>query len=189
MADANATVEKVSPVNWQGPVQYHALHYVTFRLEGWGIDQLYRKSYSIMQDLGYLTQEVRYVNVPPAQQGEGTFVAAWWRGSHEVDYKYAINWMFLNLKMYFTPKPKPGTDPKNPIMANHGWIEYKMDGFCRTDYLARWVGSPLLKFIRPMREKYFYYDKIEQFVELLRHDAKVFQEKVEEFANYLPTII
>jgi hypothetical protein len=179
----------VRPRDWSKPVQYHAFHYITFRIEGWGIDQLYRKSFSILQDLGYLVQEVRYVNVPPTQQGEGTFIAAWWRASCETDYKYAMNWIHVNFKMYFTPRPKPGTDPKNPIMANYGWAEYKLDGFNRTDYLSRWCESPLLRLIRPMREKYFYYDRIEQFVELCRRDAAAFQKKVEEYANYLPTII
>lgn len=182
-------VPPVETVDWSGPVNYHALHYVTFRIEGWGIDQMYRKTFGILNDLSYYPQEVRYVNVPPTQPGEGTFVAAWIRAQGEVDYKYTLNWMWVNMKMYFTPKPKPGTDPKNPMTANHGWVEYKIDGYSQTDYLARWCTSPILKFIRPLREKYFYYDKIEQFTEILRRDAKFFQERLEEYANYLPTII
>lgn len=182
-------VDVVPSLDWSKPINYHAFHYLTFRVEGWGIDQLYRKSFSILQDMGYLVQEVRYVNVPPTQPGEGTYVGCWWRASHETDYKYAMSWIYANCKFYFTPKPKPGTDPKNPIMANYGWAEYKMDGFNRTDYLKRWLESPLLKLIRPVREKYFYYDRIEQFIEILRRDAKFFQEKVEEYANFLPTII
>ncbi len=177
------------PIDWTKPVRWHAAKGILFEHEGWGVNKIYHKTRSILEDLLYDVQEVRYVFVPPNTPDGENYAHAWFRCVYEVDHRFANCWIWANTTLTWGPRPKPGSDPKNPAYANYGKVKMILDGYMETDTLARWSKSPILRLLRPVREKYFYYDKIEITTQSIRNDIATLIEKLREYINYIPTII
>ena len=180
-----------TPINWNEPcTRYHTMLGIGFDHTGWNIDLLYKKLYNILQDKGYLVYEARYIHVPPSNPTGNTFVACWLRSSIEMDYKYAANYLGADLTLSYAQKLKPGSDPndKNPQMANYGTAHISFFGWVMTDYRGLWTKSPLLRVIRPVREKYLYLDKIDGFADQARKDVGEIIESLKDYVNYLPNV-
>lgn len=176
------------PVDWSKPTKYYVMEKVPFAHEGWNVDLLYKKTMSILRDLGYLVYEARYLHAPPAQPNGQTWVCSWLRGGKEVDYFYTMTNIWCTMILTFAPKAKPGSDPKNPTFVNYGTAKFEFDAFVTTDYREVWIKSAIMRHLRPFREKYMYHDKIEYFANTCRQDVSTILDKLKEYVNYLPTI-
>ncbi len=176
------------PVDWTKPTRYHVMKGVSFNHEGWNIDTLYKKYYNICQDQGFFTFEQRYVEEFPQQPGGKNAIIVWFRGSKELDYKYTLTNIWCKMKLIYGPKPRPGSDPKSPTMAMYGTARFVFDAFIYTDYRSIWCKSAVLRLVRPFREKYLYYDKLELFAQDVRNDVSTIIRKLKEYCSYLPAI-
>jgi len=124
----------------------------------------------------------------PQQPGGKGAVISWFRGSKELDYKYTLTNIWCKMKLAYGPRPRPGSDPKTPTMAMYGTASFLFDAFIYTDYRSIWCKSAVLRLVRPFREKYLYYDKLELFAQDVRNDVSTIIKKLKDYCSYLPAL-
>lgn len=175
--------------DWSKPIKRDVFTGIPFSYEGWFPERFYEKWRNIVEDMGYLVYEYRTVWVPAQQLGGVNFFYTRCQASKEFDWKYEMTYFNCNMGFKYAMKPKPGTDPKKPEHASYGTANFVLKGELVTDWRNVWSGSAVLRLLRPIKEKYIYYDKIELFAKSLRNDLKRTLDEFKEYGNYLPTLL
>ncbi len=170
---------------------YFVMQDQTIKHTGWFVDTLFKQVHAILADFGYASNE--YVSwVIPIRDEGGAVVAnavgVKWRCVRDLEYKYAEAVFDVKVSGGLSKKPKPGTDPKAGQTASHGDIAVRFNGIIRTDSKFIWQTSPMLKYLLPLREKYFYMDRIEKFRQLMRQDYENMNAAIKKYMNYLPAV-
>ncbi len=171
-------------------------HYWVFREQvikhnGWFVDTIFKQMHSILTDFGYAPNEYTFWVIPirgPEGQVVKTNYGVKWRCVRDLEYKYAEGVFDVKLSITYGLSPKPGTDPKSGQMATMGSAAIRFNAFIRTDSKFIWQKSPILKYLLPIREKYFYINRIEKFRDLMRHDYENIIAKLKKYLSYLPAV-
>ncbi len=177
------------PYDWGQNVRRDVFQGVPFQYEGWNPEMFYHKWKNIVEDMGYLIYEYRTVWVPAQQPGGVNFFYSRTQSTKEFDWKYEMTFLNVNMAFKYSMKPKPGTDPKKPEYASYGTANFVFGGMIHTDWKKLWSNSAILRVLRPIKEKYIYFDKIELFAKSLRNDLKRSIDELKEYGNYLPTLL
>lgn len=158
---------------------------------GWFVDTTFKQVHSILADYGYAANEF-WAWVIPIRGEDGRVTAnavgLWWRCVRDLEYKYAEAVFDVKFSSVIGEKIRPGTDPKAGITAPHGTISIRFHGYIRTDNKFIWQKSPMLKYLLPIRERYFYIGRIEKFREMMRQDYENITADIKKFFNYLPAV-
>ena len=159
---------------------------LSWKYEGWNVDQAYTIFKQLAREIGYLTYESKYIKGEPRDPKGPQFHLMEFLLSKEVDYKYASQFAWFRLMIAFSNKPKPGSDPKNPVIAPYGSVTMQCYGGVKTDYVGLWGGTAVTSFLSFLKDKYFYRRKLEQYKIGVRSDLDKFIKKMNERLNALP---
>lgn len=172
---------------------YFVMQDQSIKHKGWFVDTLFKQTHAILADYGYAANEYASWIIPIRDEATGAVTAnavgVKWRCVRDLEYKYAEGVFDVKVAGPLSKKPKPGTDPKAGITAMHGDIGIRFNGTIRTDTKFIWQKSPLLKYFLPMREKYFYMDRIEKFRQIMRQDYENINAAIKKYMNYLPAVV
>ena len=159
--------------------------------KGWFVDTLFKQTHAILADFGYASNEYSSWIIP-IRGNDGNITAnavgVKWRSVRDLEYKYAEGVFDVKVSGALSDKPKPGTDPKLGQTAPFGTIIVRVHGLIRTDSKFIWQNSPMLKYLLPIREKYFYLGRIEKFRQMMRQDWENISAAIKKYMNYLPAV-
>lgn len=171
-------------------------HYWVFRdqstkYKGWFVDLIPKQLHAILADFGYANHE--YVSwVVPIRNAEGKIigknVGARWKAVRELEYKYAESVFDIKYTVNWFDKPRPGVDPKSGATAVAGDVTIRFHAWIKTDNKFIWQKSPILKYLLPIREKYFYLGRIEKFRGMIRNDYENIVLALKKYFSYLPAV-
>jgi hypothetical protein len=159
--------------------------------KGWFVDTLFKQVHGILADFGYACNEHTAWIIPlrgPDGNISANAVGVKWRAVRDLEYKYAEGVFEVKVAGALSQKPKPGTDPKSGQTASFGSITTRFHGLVRTDSKFIWQKSPILKYLLPIREKYFYLGRIEKFRQMMRQDWENISAAIKKYMNYLPAV-
>jgi hypothetical protein len=158
---------------------------------GWFVDTMFKQVHAILADFGYASNETICWIIPiRGADGNitGNAVGCKWRSVRDLEYKYAEGVFLVKVSGAISQKPKPGSDPKAGQTAAFGSIAVRTHALIRTDSKFIWQKSPMLKFLLPIREKYFYLGRIEKFRQMMRQDYENINAAIKKYLNYLPAV-
>lgn len=147
--------------------------------------------HNILSDFGYAVNEYG-AWIVPSRGADGSVIGknygVYWRCVRDLEYKYAEGVYDTKITCNVSQKPKPGTDPKAGMTAPFGDFNVRLHGFIRTDSKFIWQNSPLLKWLLPIREKYFYMGRIQKFRSMMRYDYEHMMESLKKYYSYMPAV-
>ena len=127
--------------------------------------ELYNFLYAILSDWEYNVDEMTYSE--KARGADAKEIEINWEAARKVSdyYKFVItaDWRILNMKEVEVVR-----DGKK-VKTNNGEVEIKVAGYLVRDYEEKWSGTPFLKFIRGIYDKY-----------IMRKTAEDYEGKIEE---------
>lgn len=132
--------------------------------------------YALVSDWGYTLGEKSYSE---KNKGESKDIDVSWEGSRKFDDYFKatikIDWRILGLKPFEVVKDGKKSN------AQKGSVEIKITGILVKDYEDKWTGTPFLKFLRGVFDKFInksvkddYEDKITEEVDEAIDEMKAF---------------
>ena len=132
--------------------------------------------YTLISDWGYGLNEKSYSE---KVKGDSKEIDISWEGSRKIDdyfkFELLIDWKILGLKDAEVMK-----DGKK-IKANSGEVEIKMTGILVKDYEDKWSGTPFMKFLRGVYDKFVIAKTTEEYEDKLTAEV---EEAVDEMKAF-----